>query len=277
MGLLNPALENAKGLVAKNPRYIGGTWSSPRPTWPSTGPPRTGRRGRPTWSRRFPSCGTGRGEPQLRPLFAQRGWSTPSWARRTGPRRPSRRRWPSRTPRGALGPGGGLPGPGTLGRGAGPVRQGGEPGPKNTDLRVRYASALLLKGKAEEAARVLEEGHRLKPLDAEGWYTLGQAYMALGRPKEAGWPWRTPWPWLPCVSLPPTTTSARPTWPWGSREGPEPPHRGGAPRAQEGGVPLPPLPGQRAAWDKEGARYQCQEALKLKPGYKEAEEVLRRL
>ncbi len=122
-----------------------------------------------------------------------------------------------------------------------------EQAPKDLDLRVRYASALLLKGKAEEAAKVLEEGHRLKPLDAEAGTPWARPTSPWGGPRRRGWPWKTPSPSLPCASPPPTTTWGRSTWPRGLPEGEKPPHGGGAPRAQAGGVPLRALPGQREA------------------------------
>ena len=153
-----------------------------------------------------------------------------------------------------------------------------EQAPKDLDLRVRYASALLLKGKAEEAARVLEEGHRIKPLNAEGWYTLGQAYLALGRTKEAGVALEN------AVALAPLRFPAAYYY-----LGQVYLALGDYPKAKSRLTVAVRLEPKRAEYryslclaneklgDKEGARYQCQEALKLKPDYKEAEEVLKRL
>ncbi|AFV76159.1 tetratricopeptide repeat protein [Thermus oshimai] len=153
-----------------------------------------------------------------------------------------------------------------------------EQNPKDSDLRVRYASALLLKNQAAEAVRVLEEGHRLKPLDAEGWYTLGRAYLLLGRKKEAGValenavalaPLRFPtaYAYLGQIYLElGDAQKARSRYTVAVRLEPKnPEYRLGLCLASE------------KLGDKAGARYQCQEALKLKPGYKEAEEVLKRL
>jgi cytochrome c-type biogenesis protein CcmH/NrfG len=135
-----------------------------------------------------------------------------------------------------------------------------------------------VKGRAEEAARVLEEGHRLKPLDAEGWYTLGQAYFVLGRHKEAG------------VALENAVALAPLRFPVAYYYlGQIYLALGDAQKAKSRLTVAVRLEPKRAEYryqlclaneklgDKEGARYQCQEALKLKPGYREAEEVLKRL
>ena len=115
-------------------------------------------------------------------------------------------------------------------------------------------------------------------MDAEGWYTLGQAYFVLGRHKEAG------------VALENAVALAPLRFPVAYYYlGQIYLALGDAQKAKSRLTVAVRLEPKRAEYryqlclaneklgDKEGARYQCQEALKLKPGYREAEEVLKRL
>ncbi|MGC8904072.1 tetratricopeptide repeat protein [Thermus sp.] len=280
MGLLNPALENAKGLVAKNPRYIGGYMVLSEAYVALYRASEDREKGKAYLEQALSVLRDAeKVNPRYPALFAQRGLvyallGQPDRAEEAFKKALSLEDSPGvRAALAEL-----YLSLGRLDEALDQYAKAVAQAPKDPDLRVRYASALLLKGKAEEAARVLEEGHRLKPLDAEGWYTLGQAYWALGRAKEAG------------VALENAVTLAPLRFPAAYYYlGQVYLALGDYPKAKSRLTVAVRLEPKRAEYryslclaneklgDKEGARYQCQEALKLKPGYKEAEEVLRRL
>ncbi|GAB5602392.1 tetratricopeptide repeat protein [Thermus sp. FJN-A] len=280
VGLLNPALENAKGLVAKNPRYIGGYMVLSEAYLALYRASEDREKGKAYLEQALTVLRDAeRVNPRYAPLFAQRGLVYALLGQGDKAEEAFKKALSLQdTPevRGALA---------ELYLAAGRLDEALEQyaralqlAPKEADLRVRYASALLLKGRAEEAARVLEEGHRQRPLDAEGWYTLGQAYLALGRSKEAGVALEN------AVALAPLRFPAAYYF-----LGQVYMALGDWQKAKSRFTVAVRLEPKRAEYryglclaneklgDKEGARYQCQEALKLKPGYKEAEEVLRRL
>ncbi|MGQ9511098.1 MAG: tetratricopeptide repeat protein [Thermaceae bacterium] len=149
--------------------------------------------------------------------------------------------------------------------------------PQDVSLLLRYASLLLLKNQAAEAAKALEEAVQLRPGNAEAWYVLGQAYFALKRWKEAGVAFEQ------AIALAPARYPA--AYAYAGRvylelsdpqkaksrltvavrlEGKNPEFRYHLGLANE------------QLGDKAGARYQCQEALKLKPDYREAQECVSR-
>jgi len=280
MGLLNPALENAKGLVAKNPRYIGGYMVLSEAYLALYRASEDREKGKAYLEQALSVLRDGeRVNPRYAPLFAQRGLVYAFLGQADRAEEAFKKALALEdTPevRSALAEV--YLARGRLDEALDQYAKAVNLAPKNTDLRVRYASALLLKGKPEEAARVLEEGHRLKPLDAEGWYTLGQAYVALGRPKEAGVALEN------AVALAPLRFPAAYYYLGQVYLALGDPEK--ARSRLTVAVRLEPkkaeyryllcLANERLG-DREGARYQCQEALKLKPGYKEAEEVLRRL
>jgi tetratricopeptide (TPR) repeat protein len=280
MGLLNPALENAKGLVAKNPRYTGGYMVLAEAYVALYRAAEDREKGKVHLEQALSVLRDAeRINPRYAPIFAQRGLVYAFLGQMDRAEEAFKRALALEdTPevRSALAEV--YLATGRLDEALEQYAKAVGLAPKNLDLRVRYASALLLKGRPEAAAQVLEEGHKLKPLDAEGWYTLGQAYLALGRAKEAGVALEN------AVALAPLRFPAAYYYlgqvylALGEHEK----ARGRLTVA----VRLEPkraeyryllcLANERLG-DKEGARYQCQEALKLKPGYKEAEEVLRRL
>ena len=280
MGLLNPALENAKGLVAKNPRYTGGYMVLAEAYVALYRAAEDREKGKVHLEQALSVLRDAeRINPRYAPIFAQRGLVYAFLGQMDRAEEAFKRALALEdTPevRSALAEV--YLATGRLDEALEQYAKAVGLAPKNLDLRVRYASALLLKGRPEAAAQVLEEGHKLKPLDAEGWYTLGQAYLALGRAKEAGVALEN------AVALAPLRFPAAYYYlgqvylTLGEHEK----ARGRLTVA----VRLEPkraeyryllcLANERLG-DKEGARYQCQEALKLKPGYKEAEEVLRRL
>jgi tetratricopeptide (TPR) repeat protein len=280
MGLLNPALENAKGLVAKNPRYTGGYMVLAEAYVALYRAAEDREKGKVHLEQALSVLRDAeRINPRYAPIFAQRGLVYAFLGQMDKAEEAFKRALALEdTPevRSALAEV--YLATGRLDEALEQYAKAVGLAPKNLDLRVRYASALLLKGRPEAAAQVLEEGHKLKPLDAEGWYTLGQAYLALGRAKEAGVALEN------AVALAPLRFPAAYYYlgqvylALGEHEK----ARGRLTVA----VRLEPkraeyryllcLANERLG-DKEGARYQCQEALKLKPGYKEAEEVLRRL
>jgi len=280
MGLLNPALENAKGLVARNPRYTGGYMVLAEAYVALYRAAEDREKGKVHLEQALSVLRDAeRINPRYAPIFAQRGLVYAFLGQMDRAEEAFKRALALEdTPevRSALAEV--YLATGRLDEALEQYTKAVALAPKNQDLRVRYASALLLKGRPEAAAQVLEEGHKLKPLDAEGWYTLGQAYLALGRAKEAG------------VALENALALAPLRFPaayyylgqvylaLGEHE-----------KARGRLTVAVRLEPKRAEYryllclaneklgDKEGARYQCQEALKLKPGYKEAEEVLKRL
>ncbi|WP_243027404.1 tetratricopeptide repeat protein [Thermus albus] len=280
VGLLNPALENAKGLVARNPRYIGGYMVLSEAYVALYRASEDREKGKAYLEQALTVLRDAeRVNPRYAPLFAQRGLVYAFLGQADKAEEAFKKSLSlqdSAEVRAALA---------ELYLAAGRLDEALEQyakavglSPKEGGLRVRYASALLLKGRAEEAAKVLEEGHRIKPLDAEGWYTLGQAYLTLGRYKEAGVALEN------AVALAPLRFPAAYYY-----LGQVYMALGDAQKAKSRLTVAVRLEPKRAeyryllclanekAGDKDGARYQCQEALKLKPGYKEAEEVLRRL
>ena len=280
MGLLNPALENAKGLVAKNPRYTGGYMVLAEAYVALYRAAEDREKGKVHLEQAFSVLRDAeRINPRYAPIFAQRGLVYAFLGQMDRAEEAFKRALALEdTPevRSALAEV--YLATGRLDEALEQYAKAVGLAPKNLDLRVRYASALLLKGRPEAAAQVLEEGHKLKPLDAEGWYTLGQAYLALGRAKEAG------------VALENALALAPLRFPAAYYYlGQVYLALGDAAKAKNRLTVAVRLEPKRAEYryllclanerlgDKEGARYQCQEALKLKPGYKEAEEVLRRL
>ncbi|GGN00138.1 O-linked GlcNAc transferase [Thermus composti] len=280
VGLLNPALENAKELVAKNPRYIGGYMVLAEAYVALYRASGDRERGRDYLNQALSVLRDAeRVSPRYAPLFAQRGVVYLYLGDLDRAEEAFRRALALEdTPqvRSALAEV--YLAKGDLDRALAEYAKALEKAPKDTSLRVRYATALLLKGRAEEAARLLEEGHKLRPLDAEGWYTLGQAYMALKRFKEAGVALEN------AVALAPLRFPAAYYY-----LGQVYLALGDAQKAKSRLTVAVRLEPRKAEYryqlclaneklgDKEGARYQCQEALKLKPGYKEVEEVLKRL
>jgi tetratricopeptide (TPR) repeat protein len=280
MGLLNPALENAKGLVAKNPRYTGGYMVLAEAYVALYRAAEDREKGKVHLEQALSVLRDAeRINPRYAPIFAQRGLVYAFLGQMDRAEEAFKRALALEdTPevRSALAEV--YLATGRLDEALEQYAKAVGLAPKNLDLRVRYASALLLKGRPEAAAQVLEEGHKLKPLDAEGWYTLGQAYLSLGRPKEAGVALEN------AVALAPLRFPAAYYYlgqvylALGEHE-----------KAKNRLTVAVRLEPKRAEYryllclaneklgDKEGARYQCQEALKLKPGYKEAEEVLKRL
>ncbi|AEV16410.1 MAG: tetratricopeptide repeat protein [Thermus sp.] len=280
VGLLNPALENAKGLVARNPRYIGGYMVLSEAYVALYRAAEDREKGRAFLEQALTVLRDAeRVNPRYAPLFAQRGMVYAFLGQMDRAEEAFKKALGLQdTPevRAALA---------ELYLAAGRLDEALEQyaralqlAPTDADLRVRYASALLLKGRAEEAAKVLEEGHKRKPLEAEGWYTLGQAYLLLNRVKEAGVALEN------AVALAPLRFPAA----YGYL-GQVYLALGDFQKAKSRLTVAVRLEPKRAEYryhlclaneklgDKEGARYQCQEALKLRPGYKEAEEVLRRL
>lgn len=146
---------------------------------------------------------------------------------------------------------------------------------QDVSLRVRFASLLLLKDQAEEAAKVLEEAVQLRPGNAEAWYTLGQACFALKRWKEAGLAFEQ------TIALAPVRYPA--AYAYAGRVYLE---LGEAQKARSHLTVAVQMEKQNPEFryylglaserlgDKAGARYQCQEALKLKPDFKEAQDCL---
>jgi len=280
MGLLNPALENAKGLVAKNPRYIGGYMVLAEAYVALYRAAEDREKGKVHLEQALSVLRDAeRINPRYAPIFAQRGLVYAFLGQMDKAEEAFKRALALEdTPevRSALAEV--YLATGRLDEALEQYAKAVGLAPKNLDLRVRYASALLLKGRPEAAAQVLEEGHKLKPLDAEGWYTLGQAYLALGRAKEAGVALEN------AVALAPLRFPAAYYYLGQVYLG-----LGEHEKARGRLTVAVRLEPKRAEYryllclanerlgDKEGARYQCQEALKLKPGYKEAEEVLRRL
>jgi tetratricopeptide (TPR) repeat protein len=280
MGLLNPALENAKGLVARNPRYIGGYMVLSEAYVALYRASEDKEKGKAYLEQALSVLRDAeRINPRYAPIFAQRGLVYAFLGQMDKAEEAFKKALALEdTPevRAALAEV--YLASGKLDEALDQYAKAVALAPKNQDLRVRYASALLLKGRPEAAVQVLEEGHKLKPLDAEGWYTLGQAYLSLGRPKEAGValenavalaPLRFPaaYYYLGQVYLAlGDAAKAKNRLTVAARLEPKKPEY----------RYLLCLANERLG-DKEGARYQCQEALKLKPGYKEAEEVLKRL
>ncbi|MDM7325140.1 MAG: tetratricopeptide repeat protein [Thermus sp.] len=280
VGLLNPALENAKTLVARNPRYIGGYMVLSEAYMALYRGAEDREKGKAYLEQALSVLKDAeRVSPRYAPLYAQRGLvyallgqadkAEEAFKRALGLQDLAEVRAGLAELYLALG---------RLEEALEQYARALQLDPRNGGLRVRYASALLLKARAEEAAKVLEEGHRLKPLDAEGWYTLGQAYLVLNRYKEAGVALEN------AVALAPLRFPAAYYY-----LGQVYLALGDAQKAKSRLTVAVRLEPKRAeyryqlclanekAGDKEGARYQCQEALRLKPGYKEAEEVLRRL
>ncbi|WP_105317899.1 tetratricopeptide repeat protein [Thermus tenuipuniceus] len=280
VGLLNPALENAKGLVARNPRYIGGYMVLSEAYVALYRAAEDREKGKTHLEQALTVLRDAeRVNPRYAPLYAQRGLVYAFLGQADKAEEAFKKALSlqdSAEVRAALA---------ELYLAAGRLDEALEQygkavqlSPQDGNLRVRYASALLLKSRAEEAARVLEEGHRLKPLDAEGWYTLGQAYFVLGRLKQAG------------VALENAVALAPLRFPVAYYYlGQIYLALGDAQKAKSRLTVAVRLEPKRAEYryqlclaneklgDKEGARYQCQEALKLKPGYREVEEVLKRL
>ncbi|APD08376.1 MULTISPECIES: tetratricopeptide repeat protein [Thermus] len=280
VGLLNPALENAKGLVARNPRYIGGYMVLAEAYIALYRASEDREKARAYLDQALSVLRDGeRVNPRYAPLFAQRGLVYALLGQMDRAEEAFRRALSLEdTPEVRVAMAELYLAAGRLDEALGQYARALQLAPKDSGVRLRYASALLLKGRAEEAARVLEEGHKLKPLDAEGWYTLGQAYVLLGRMREAGVALEN------AIALAPLRFPAAYYY-----LGQVYLALGDAQKAKSRltvAVRLEPkrpeyryqlcLANERLG-DKEGARYQCQEAVKLKPGYKEAEEVLRRL
>ena len=280
MSLLNPALENAKTLVAKNPRYIGGYMVLSEAYVALYRASEDREKGKVHLEQALSVLRDAeRVNPRYAPLFAQRGLAYALLGQMDKAEEALKKALALEdTPEVRATLAEVYLASGKLDEALDQYARALALAPKNLDLRVRYASALLLKGRPEEAVRVLEEGHRLKPLDAEGWYTLGQAYLALGLNREAGVALEN------AVALAPLRFPAAYFY-----LGQVYLALGEAEKARSRltvAVRLEPrkpeyryllcLANERLG-DREGARYQCQEALKLRPGYKEAEEVLRRL
>ncbi|TBH21926.1 tetratricopeptide repeat protein [Thermus thermamylovorans] len=280
LGLLNPALENARTLVARSPRYIGGYLVLAEVYVGFYRASEDRERGRAFLDQALSVLRDAeRVNPRHAPLYAQRGvvhalLGQPDRAEEAFKRALDLQDTPEvRVALAEL-----YLSLGRLDEGLEQYARALRLAPQNGDLRVRYASALLVKGQAGEAARVLEEGHRLRPLDAEGWYTLGQAYLALGRLQEAG------------VALENAVALAPLRFPAAYFHlGQVYLSLGDFARAKSRLTVAVRLEPSRAEYryhlclanerlgDKEGARHQCREALRLRPGYREAEEVLRRL
>ncbi|WP_038046281.1 tetratricopeptide repeat protein [Thermus caliditerrae] len=280
VGLLNPALENAKGLVARNPRYIGGYMVLSEAYMALYRAAEDREKGKAYLEQALTVLRDAeKVNPRYAPLFAQRGLVYTLLGQLDKAEEAFRKALGLQdTPEVRLALAELYLAGGRLDEALEQYARALQLAPKDGELRVRYASALLLKGRAEDAARVLEEGHRLKPLDAEGWYTLGQAYFVLGRGKEAGVALEN------AVALAPLRFPAAYFY-----LGQVYMALGDWQKAKSRLTVAVRLEPKRAEYryqlclaneklgDKEGARYQCQEALKLRPGYKEAEEVLRRL
>jgi tetratricopeptide (TPR) repeat protein len=280
VGLLNPALENARGLIAKNPRYIGGYMVLAEAYVALYRATEDREKGKAYLEQALTVLRDAeRVNPRYAPLFAQRGLVYAFLGQADRAEEAFKKALSLQdTPEVRVALAELYLAAGRLDEALEQYAKALQLSPKDADLRVRYASALLLKGKAEEAAKVLEEGHRLKPLDAEGWYTLGQAYLSLGRAKEAGVALEN------AIALAPLRFPAA----YGYL-GQIYLALGDFQKAKSRLTVAVRLEPKKAEYryqlclanerlgDKEGARYQCQEALKLRPGYKEAEEVLRRL
>ncbi|GAA5335785.1 MULTISPECIES: tetratricopeptide repeat protein [Thermus] len=280
VGLLNPALENAKGLVAKNPRYIGGYMVLSEAYVALYRASEDREKAKAYLDQALSVLRDGeRVNPRYAPLFAQRGLVYAFLGQVDKAEEAFKKALALQdTPEVRVALAELYLAAGRLDEALAEYARALQLAPKDGNVRLHYASALLLKGRAEEAARVLEEGHRLKPLDAEGWYTLGQAYVALGRWKEAGVALEN------AIALAPLRFPAAYYY-----LGQVYLVLGDAAKAKSRLTVAVRLEPKRPEYryqlclaneklgDKEGARYQCQEALKLKPGYKEAEEVLRRL
>lgn len=280
VGLLNPALENARSLIAKNPRYIGGYMVLAEAYVALYRAAEDREKGKAYLEQALTVLRDAeRVNPRYAPLFAQRGLVYAFLGQADRAEESFKKALSLQdTPEVRMALAELYLGAGRLDEALEQYAKALPLSPKNADLRVRYASALLLKGKAEEAVRVLEEGHRLKPLDAEGWYTLGQAYLSLGRAKEAGVALEN------AIALAPLRFPAAYFYlgqiymalgDWQKAKSRLTVAVRLEPKKPEYRYQLC-LTNERLG-DKEGARYQCQEALKLRPGYKEAEEVLRRL
>lgn len=280
VGLLNPALENARGLIAKHPRYIGGYMVLAEAYVALYRAAEDREKGRAYLEQALTVLRDAeRVNPRYAPLFAQRGLVYAFLGQVDRAEEAFKRALSLQdTPEVRVALAELYLGAGRLDEALEQYAKALQLSPKDADLRVRYASALLLKGRAEEAVRVLEEGHRLRPLDAEGWYILGQAYLSLGRVKEAGVALEN------AIALAPLRFPAAYAY-----LGQIYMALGDFQKAKSRLTVAVRLEPKKAEYryqlcltnerlgDKEGARYQCQEALKLRPGYKEAEEVLRRL
>ncbi len=280
LGLLNPALENAKALVARNPRYIGGYMVLAEAYLAFYWAAQDREKAQGYLDQALSVLQDAeRVNPRYAPIFAQRGIL---YALKGQPDRAEaslkRALELSDEPgvRAALAEV--YLKMGRLEEALDQYAQAVAKDPKNEGLRVRYASALLLKNQPQRAAQVLEEGHRQKPLGAEGWYTLGQAYLALGQPKNAG------------VALENAVALAPLRFPQAyAHLGRIYMELGDYPKAKSRYTVAVKLDPQNPEYrlglclaneklgDREGARYQCQEVLRLRPGLKEAEEVLKRL
>ncbi|MCS7057428.1 MAG: tetratricopeptide repeat protein [Meiothermus sp.] len=150
--------------------------------------------------------------------------------------------------------------------------------PKNAALRVRYGSLLLLRGNLDLAIEHLDQAVVLSPGNAEAWLRRGDAYYEKKDWQQAGVSYQQ------AVALSPVRypdayvglgqvymelrdyQKARFNFTKAvALEQNNPVYRYWLCRANE------------LLGDKEGARVQCEQALKLRPDYREAQEVLSRL
>ncbi|RDI94875.1 tetratricopeptide repeat protein [Meiothermus sp. QL-1] len=150
--------------------------------------------------------------------------------------------------------------------------------PRNASLRVKYGSLLLLRGNVDQAIEQLDQAVVLAPGNAEAWLRRGDAYYEKKDWQQAGVSYQQ------TVALSPVRypdaylglgqvflelkdyQKARFNFTKAvALEQNNPVYRYWLCRANE-------LMG-----DKEGARAQCEHAIRLRPDFKEAQEVLNRL
>lgn len=150
--------------------------------------------------------------------------------------------------------------------------------PKNSSLRVKYGSLLLLRGNVDLAVEHLDQAVILTPGNAEAWLRRGDAYYEKKDWQQAGVSYQQ------TVALSPVRfpdayiglgqvlielkdfQKARFNFTKAvALERDNPVYRFWLCRANE------------LLGDKDGARAQCEQALKLRPDFREAQEVLNRL
>ncbi|WP_027883226.1 tetratricopeptide repeat protein [Meiothermus rufus] len=150
--------------------------------------------------------------------------------------------------------------------------------PKNASLRIKYGSLLLLRGNVDQAIEQLDQAVVLSPGNAEAWLRRGDAYYEKKEWQQAGVSYQQTIALSP-VRFPDAYAGlgqvfiemkdyqkARFNFTKAvALDGNNPLYRYWLCRANE------------LLGDKAGAQTQCEQALRLRPDFKEAQEVLNRL